>query len=63
MHQDIIVTSRDCTHFEQFDWLKKKFYTSIKSVSKTLGTIFLPPVLKIHNYFGKTEFFMTKLEL
>ena len=55
--------SRDYICFEQFDWLKEKFYTSINSVSKNLGTIFIPPALKIHNYFDKNEILMTKLEL
>ena len=38
--------SHDCRCFEQFDWLKEKFYTSINSVSKNRGTIFLPLTLK-----------------
>ena len=41
--------------FEQFDWFKENLYTSINSVSKNLGTIFLPTALKIHNYFNKKE--------
>ena len=52
-HTHIIPSSHDCTGFEQFDWLKEKFYTSTNSVSKNLGTIFLPPALTIHNYFDK----------
>ena len=52
----IIPTSRDCTRFEPFDWLKEKFYTSINSVSKNLGTIFLPLALKIHSYFETMKF-------
>ena len=59
----IIPTSRDCTHIEQFDWLKEMFYFSINSVSKHLRTIFLPSALKIHNYFDKNEILMTELEL
>ena len=59
----IIPTSRDCTRFEQFDWLKETFYTSINSMSKNLGTIFLPAALKIHMYFDKNEILMIKLEL
>ena len=54
--KNLIPTSRDCTRFEQFDWSKEKFYTSINSESKNLGTICLPPALKIHNYFNKNEF-------
>ena len=56
-------TPHDCVRFEQFVWLQERFYTSINSVSKNLGTIFLPPALKTHNYFDKNEMLMTKLEL
>ena len=56
-YTDIIPTSHDYTHFEQFDWLKEKFYTSINSASKNLGTILCVPALKIHNYFNSAEFF------
>ena len=59
----IIPTSRYCTRFEQFDWLKEKFDTSINYVSKNLGTIFLPPALKNHNYFDEYGILMAKLEL
>ena len=45
----------------QPDWLKEKFYTSINSVSKNLGTIFLLPALKIHNYFDRNEILMTRV--
>ena len=54
-----IPTFRDYTRFKQFHWLKEKFYTSINFVSKNLGTIFIPPALKIHNYFDKNEILMT----
>ena len=56
-YTDIILTSHDYTRFEQFDCLKEKFYTSINSVSKNLGTIFILPALKIHSYFDSAEFF------
>ena len=45
-YTDIIPTSHDYTCFQQFDWLKGKFYTSINSVSKNLGTIFILLSLK-----------------
>ena len=59
----IIPTSHDCTSFEQFDWLKEKFYNSINSVSKNLGTTFFPSAFKIHNYFDTNEILIKKLEL
>ena len=34
--------SSSYTYFAQFDWLEKKLYTSINSISRNLGTIFLP---------------------
>ena len=55
----IIPTSHSCTRFNQFDWLKEKFYTSINPMSKNVGTIFLPPALQIHNYLDKNEIVMT----
>ena len=56
-YTDIIPTSHDFSRFQQFDWLKEKFYTSINSVSKNLGTVFILLFLKIHNYFDSAEFF------
>ena len=38
----IIQTRHHYAYFAQFDWLEKKFYTSINSMSKNLRTIFLP---------------------
>ena len=43
----IIPTSNHHAYFAQFDWLEKRFYTSIKSMSRNLRTIFLPPTPKI----------------
>ena len=36
-----------------FDWLEKKVYTSINSMSRNLETIFLPPAPKTYNNFDK----------
>ena len=38
-------------------------YTSINSVSKNLGATFLPPALKIHNYFDNNEIFHDRVEI
>ena len=54
---EIISTPQHYTYFAQFDWLEKKFYTSINSMSINLGTIF-------HHYaIMLAKIFMTKLEL
>ena len=58
----IIPTPHHYTYFEQFDWLEKKFYTSINSMSKNLGTIFLPPAPKMCNNVDKNKVLMTELE-
>ena len=50
-------------YFEQFDWVEQKFYTSINSMSKNLGTIFLPLATEICNNGDKNKILMTKLEL
>ena len=50
-------------YFEQFDWLEKKFYTSINSMSMNLETIFHPPTPTTCNTVDKNEILMTKLEL
>ena len=45
-------------------WLAgKKFYTSANSMSRNLGTIFLPQVPKMYNNVNKNMMLMTKLEL
>ena len=59
----IIPTPHHYAYFAQFDWLEKKFYTSINSMSKNLGTIFHPLAPEIRNNVGKNKIFMTKLEL
>ena len=46
LYSNIIPTPHHYTYFEQFDWLEKKFYTSINSISRNLGTIFLLPAPK-----------------
>ena len=50
-------------YFAQFDWLEKKFYTSINSMSRNLRTIFLSPAPKMYNNVNKNMILMTKLEL
>ena len=48
---------------KQFDWMEKEFYTSIKSMSMNLGTIFLPPAPNMYNNVDKNKILMIKLEL
>ena len=62
-HSCIIPTPHDYAYFEQNDWLEKKFYTSINSMSRNLGTIFLPQAPKIYSNVDKNTILMTKLEL
>ena len=59
----IFATPHDYAYFKQFDWLEKKFYTSINSMSRNLGTIFLPLAPKVGNNGYKSKLLMTKLEL
>ena len=59
----IIPTPYYYAYFEQFDWLEKKNYTSINSMSMNLGTSFLPPALNMCNNIDKNTNLMTKLEL
>ena len=59
----IIPTLYHYAYFEQFDWLENKFYTSIKSMSRNLGIIFLPPAPKMCNNVDKNTILMTKLEV
>ena len=51
------------TYFEQFDWPKKKFYTSLNSTSKNLGTIFLPSAPKVCNNVDKNKIGIIRNEL
>ena len=46
-------------YFVQFDWLEKKFYSSINSVSTNQGTIFLPRAHKMFNNVEKNMILMT----
>ena len=48
------------THFTQFDWLKDKFYNSIKSRARS---VFLLPSQKIDNFGSICKILITKLEL
>ena len=48
-------------YFAQFDWLDKKFYTSINSISRNLGTIFLLPAPKMYNNIDKKYDFDDKV--
>ena len=59
----IISTLHHYVYFAQFDWLEKKFYTSINSMSSILGTTFFPPAPKLCNNVDKNKILMTKLEL
>ena len=58
-----IPTPHHSVYFAQFDWLEKKFYTSINSMSRNLGTIFLPPAHRMYNSVDKNTTRMTRLEL
>ena len=57
----VIPTPYRYAYFAQFDWLKKKFYTSINSMSRNLGTVSLLPALKICNNVDKTYILMTRI--
>ena len=59
----IIPAPHRYVYFEQFDWLEKRFYTSISSMSRNLETVFLPPSPKMYNNVDKNTILMTKLEL
>ena len=43
VYRSLIPTPHHYAYFAQFDWLDKKFYNLINSMSRNLGTIFLPP--------------------
>ena len=62
-HCLIIPTPHHYAYFEQFDWLEKKFYTLIISISMNLVTIFLLLTPNICNNVDKNKILMTKLEL
>ena len=42
---------------------RKRFYTSINSMSRNLGTIFLPPAPKMCNDVDKNKILMTNFDL
>ena len=45
----IIPTSQHYGCFEQVDLLEETFYTSMNSMIRNRGTIFLPPAAKMYN--------------
>ena len=49
-------------YFEQFDWLEKKFYTSINSTSVNLETSFLPHARNMCSNIDIDKILMTKLD-
>ena len=51
----IIPTPHHDAYFAQFDWLEKKFYILINSMSRNLGTTFLPPAPKMYNKIDKNK--------
>ena len=57
----IIPAPHHYAYFVQFDLLEKKFYTSINSMSRNLGTIFFPPVPKMCNDVDKNKIFYDKI--
>ena len=59
----IIPIPHQYAYFAQLDWLEKKFYTSINSMSRNLRTVFLPPAPKMYNNVDSDMILMTKLEL
>ena len=61
--QVIIPTPHHNAYFAQFNWLEKKFSTSINSMSRNLGAVFLPLDPEIRNNVDKNKILMTKLEL
>ena len=65
LHHLIIPTPHDYAYFAQSDWMEKNFYTctSINSMSRNLGTIFLPPASNLCNSVDNNKILMTKLEL
>ena len=58
----MIPTSHHYAYFEQFDWLDKKFYISINSMSMNLGTSFLSHAPNMYNIIDIDTILMTKLE-
>ena len=59
----IIPTPNNYAYFKQFDWLEKMFYILINSLSRNLGTIFLPPTPNLYKHVSKNKILITKLEL
>ena len=58
----IVIIPTHYAYFAQFDWLEKKFNTSINSMSRNLETIFLLSAPKMCNNVDKNKILMTKLE-
>ena len=58
-----VIPTHYYAYFAQSDWLNEKFYTSINSMSRNFGTIFLLPAPRMYNNVGKSMILMTKLEL
>ena len=58
---NIIPTPHHFAYFKHFE--EKKFYISINSICRNLGTIFLPPAPEMYNNVDKNMILMTKLEL
>ena len=50
-------------YFTQFDWLVKKFYTSINSMSSNFGNIFLPPAPKMNSTIDKNKIFSDEVAI
>ena len=63
LYSIIIPTPHHYAYFEQFDWLEKKFYTSLNSMSRNLWTIFLSPTPNMFHDVNKNNISMTNLEL
>ena len=59
----IIPAPHHYSYFAQFDWLEKKFHTSLNSMSRNLKIISLLPAPKMYNNVDKNMILMTKLEL
>ena len=62
-YNKIIPTPHRYGCLEQIDWLEETFYTSINSMSRNLGSIFLLPAPKTQNDDHKNMNLMSKLEL
>ena len=60
----ITPTHHNYAYFKQFDWLEKCFTLNrLNSMSKSLGTIFLPAAPNMYNNVYKNKILMAKLGL